>query len=70
MEERLPLVVPVEPLIPRNHPAFLAAHCDGAAAGACIVLPWVLVDGLEEVVEKARRELALLGERKEKDWVV
>jgi hypothetical protein len=31
---------------PRNPPGFLAAHCGGAAAGACIVLPWVLVGGL------------------------
>jgi hypothetical protein len=68
------LVVLLEPLILGILPVSLLPTVQlgvpGAAAGACIVLPWVLVGGLGEVVERARRELALLGERKEKEWVV
>ena len=34
------------------------------------MLPWALVGVFGEVVERARRELALLGERKEGERVV
>jgi hypothetical protein len=73
-EEGVLLVVLLEPLILGILPVSLLPTVllgvPGAAAGVCIVLPWVLVGGLREVVERARRELALLGERNEKEWVV
>jgi hypothetical protein len=79
MAEGVPLVAlvePVEPLILGILPVSLLPTVvtllglPGAAAGAFVVLPWVLVGRLGEVVERARRELALLGERKEKERVV
>lgn len=57
----------------RNPPNFLGTRCGDAArrAGRCewgvhrVIMG--LVGGLGEVVKGARRELALLGERKEKE---
>ena len=72
-KEGVPLVVLLEPLILGVLPASVLPTVVtllvvlGAAAVACIVLPYVLGVRLERVMERARRELALLRERKGKE---
>jgi hypothetical protein len=72
-EEGVPLVVLLEPLILGVLPASVLPTVVTLlvllGVVACTVLPYVLRSVLGEVVESARRELALLGEGKEKERV-
>jgi hypothetical protein len=72
-EEGVPLVVLLEPLILGVLPASVLPTVMALlillGVVACSVLPYVLRSVLGEVVEGARRELALLGERKGKERV-
>jgi len=72
-EEGVPLVVILEPLVLGVLPASVLPTVVTLlvllGVVACSVLPYVLRSLLGEVVERARRELALLGERKEKERV-
>lgn len=69
----MPLVVLLEPLILGVLPASVLPTVMALlillSVVACSVLPYVLRSVLGEVVEGARRELALLGERKGKERV-
>jgi len=71
--EGVPLVVLLEPLVLGVLPAsvlpIVATLLGVLGAVACGVLPCVLRGMLGEVVERARRELALLGESKGKERV-
>ncbi len=70
--EAVPLVVLLEPLVLGILPASVLPTVVtllvvlGAAAVACSVLPRIVGIGLDEVVERARRELVLSGGREEK----
>jgi len=72
-EEGVPLVVLLEPLVLGVLPASVlptvVALLVLLGVMACSVLPYVLKSVLGEVVERARTELALLGEGKEKERV-
>lgn len=72
-EEGVPLVVLLEPLILGVLPASVLPTVVTLlvllGVVACTVLPYVLRSVLGEVVEKARRELALSGETKGKERV-
>jgi hypothetical protein len=68
----VPPVVLLEPLILEIPVSLLPTvvtllDVPGAATGGVYRVTVGLVDGLGEVAERARRELALLGERKEKE---
>ena len=69
--EGVPLVVLLEPLVlgvlPFSALPTVVALLVLLGVMACSVLPYVLKGVLGEVVERARTELALLGERKEKE---
>jgi hypothetical protein len=72
-KEGVPLVVLLEPLVLGVLPASVLPTVVTLlvllGVVACSVVPYVLRSVLEEVVEKARRELALSRERKEKERV-
>ena len=72
-EEGVPLVVLLEPLVLGVLPASVlptvVALLVLLGVVACSVLPYVLKIVLGEVVERARKELALLGEMKGKERV-
>ena len=72
-EEGVPLVVLLEPLVLGVLPASVLPTVVTLlvllGVVACSVVPYVLRSVLGEVVEKARRELALSRERKEKERV-
>jgi hypothetical protein len=72
-KEGVPLVVLLEPLVLGVLPAsvlpIVVTLLGVLGAVACTVLPCVLGGMLGEVVEKARRELTSLGERKGKERV-
>ncbi len=69
----MPLVVLLEPLVLGVLPASVLPTVVTLlvllGVVSCSVLPYVLRSVLGEVVESARRELALLGERKGKERV-
>jgi hypothetical protein len=72
-EEGVPLVVLLEPLVLGVLPASVLPTVVTLlvllGVITCSVLPYVLRSVLGEVVESAQRELASLGERKEKERV-
>jgi hypothetical protein len=72
-EEGVPLVVLLEPLVlgvlPASALPTVLTLLVLLGVVTCSVLPYVLKSLLGEVVERARRELALLEERKEKERV-
>jgi hypothetical protein len=72
-QEGVPLVVLLEPLVLGVLPAsvlpIVVALLGVLGAVACSVLPCVLGGVLGKVVERARREIALLEERKGKERV-
>ena len=72
-EEGVPLVVLLEPLVlgvlPVSVLPTVVTLLVLLAVVACSVLPYVSKSVLGEVVEKARRELALLEEKKGKERV-
>ena len=72
-EEEVPMVVLLEPLVLGVLPASVLPTVVTLlvllGVVACSVLPYVLRSVTGEVVERARRELALLGETKEKERV-
>jgi len=72
-EEGVPLVVLLEPLVFGVLPASVVPTVVTLlvllGVLACTVLPYVLRSVLGKVVESARRELALLGERERKERV-
>ncbi len=72
-EEGVPLVVLLEPLVLGVLPASVLPTVVTLllllGVVSCSVLPYMLRSVLGEVVESARRELALLGERKGKERV-
>ena len=69
----MPLVVLLEPLVFGVLPASVVPTVVTLlvllGVLACTVLPYVLRSVLGKVVESARRELALLGERERKERV-